>query len=64
MFKMGSHDPFGYLQHKLWQKERLGVKIDSLAPDHKKSGINLTFVCASGVRHVVGKLSMRNTTLL
>jgi len=27
MFKMGSHDPFGYLQHKLWPKERLGVKL-------------------------------------
>jgi len=25
--KMGSHDPFGHLQHKLWQKERPGVKI-------------------------------------
>jgi hypothetical protein len=21
MFKMGSHDPFGYLKHKLWPKE-------------------------------------------
>jgi hypothetical protein len=25
--KMGSHDPFGHLQHKLWPKERLGVKL-------------------------------------
>jgi hypothetical protein len=24
---MGSHDPFGHLQYKLWQKERLGVKL-------------------------------------
>ncbi len=22
MYKMGSHDPFGHLWHKLWQKER------------------------------------------
>ncbi len=26
MSKMGSHDPFGHLKHKLWSKERLGVK--------------------------------------
>jgi hypothetical protein len=24
---MGSHEPFGHLQHKLWQKERSGVKL-------------------------------------
>jgi hypothetical protein len=24
---MGSHDPFGHLKHKLWQKERPGVKL-------------------------------------
>ncbi len=27
MSKMGSHEPFGHLQHKLGQKERLGVKL-------------------------------------
>jgi hypothetical protein len=27
MFKMGSHHPFGHLKHKLWLKERLGVKL-------------------------------------
>jgi hypothetical protein len=27
MFKMGSHDPFGSLKHKLWPKERSGVKL-------------------------------------
>ncbi len=27
MFKMGSHDPFGYLKHKLWPKEGLEVKL-------------------------------------
>jgi hypothetical protein len=26
MSKMGLHDPFGYLKHKLWPKERSGVK--------------------------------------
>jgi hypothetical protein len=27
MFKMGSHDPFEYLQHKLWSKEEPWVKV-------------------------------------
>ncbi len=27
MFKMGLHDPFGHLKHKLWPKERSGVKL-------------------------------------
>jgi protease II len=27
MFKLGSHDPFEYLKHKLWPKKGLGVKV-------------------------------------
>jgi len=27
MSKMGSHDPFKYLKHKLWPKEGLGIKL-------------------------------------
>jgi hypothetical protein len=27
MSKMGLHDPFGHLKHKLWPKERPGVKL-------------------------------------
>jgi len=27
MSKMGLHDSFGYLKHKLWPKEGLGVKL-------------------------------------
>jgi hypothetical protein len=27
MSKMGSHDPFGHLKHKLWPKEGSGVKL-------------------------------------
>jgi len=46
---MRSHDPFGHLQHKLWQKERPGVKIGNLTFDYKKSRIDLISVCASGV---------------
>jgi hypothetical protein len=25
--KMGPHDPFGHLKHKLWPKERTGIKL-------------------------------------
>jgi hypothetical protein len=64
MFKMGSHDPFGHLQHKLWQKERSGLKIGSLTPDHKKSGIDPTSMRVGGMRHAVGKLSMKVATFL
>jgi len=27
MFKMSLYDPFGHLNHKLWPKERLGIKL-------------------------------------
>jgi hypothetical protein len=27
MLKMGLHEPFGHLQHELWQKERQGIKL-------------------------------------
>jgi hypothetical protein len=27
MSRMGSHDPYGYLKHKLWPKEELQVKL-------------------------------------
>jgi len=27
MSKMALHEPFGHLQHKLWQKEGLGIKL-------------------------------------
>jgi hypothetical protein len=64
MFKMGSHHPFGHLKHKLWQKERLGVKTGNLTPYHKKSGINPTSVGASDMQLAIGKLSMRAATLL
>jgi hypothetical protein len=32
MSEMGSHDPFGYLKHKLWPKEGLGVKLPIWLP--------------------------------
>jgi len=35
MSKMGSHDPFRHLKHKLWPKERLGVKLPIWLPTIK-----------------------------
>jgi hypothetical protein len=39
-------------------------QIGSLTPDHQKSKIDLTPMCAGGVQHAVGKLSTRVTSLL
>jgi hypothetical protein len=49
MSKMGLHNPFGHLKHKLWPKEGLGVNLS---------------LCAGGVPHTIKKLSMRATTFL
>jgi hypothetical protein len=35
MSKMGLHDPFGHLKHKLWPKERAGVKVAVWLPTIK-----------------------------
>jgi hypothetical protein len=32
MFKMGLYNPFGYLKHKLWPKEGLGIKLPISLP--------------------------------
>jgi len=34
MNKMGLHDPFGHLNHKLWPKEKVGSQIANLTLDH------------------------------
>jgi hypothetical protein len=46
MFKMGSHDPFGYLKHKLWPKVKN----------------RLNFFPCRWPPHIVGKLSTKATT--
>jgi hypothetical protein len=45
-------------------KRRANSQIASLTPDHKKSGIDLIYLATGGVPHIVGKLSMKATTLL
>jgi hypothetical protein len=35
MSKMGLHDPFGHLKHKLWQqKKKVGSQIGNLTLNH------------------------------
>jgi len=63
MSKMALHEPFGHLQHKLWSKERLGVKLAIWLPT-TKSWESTQPMCVGEVRHIVGKLSRRATTLL
>jgi hypothetical protein len=60
---MGLHDPFGYLKHKLWPKERLGVK-STIWLLTTKSHDSLIPLCVGGVPHIVGKLLTKATTLL
>ncbi len=45
-------------------KRKAGSQSASLTPDHKKSGIDLFPMSDSGVRHGVGKISTRATTLV
>jgi hypothetical protein len=45
-------------------KRKVGSQIGSLTPDHGKSGIDPIPLRSSGVRHVLGKISMRATTLV
>jgi hypothetical protein len=48
MSKMGSNDPFGHLTHKLWPKERPGVKLAIWLPTIK-SRESPQFPCVSVV---------------
>jgi hypothetical protein len=38
-------------------KRRVGSRIASLTPDHKKSGIDPIYLAAGGVPHIIQKLS-------
>jgi hypothetical protein len=50
MSKMGSHRPFGHLKHKLWSKERPGVKLTVWLLTIKSWKINPMFSHAGGVK--------------
>jgi hypothetical protein len=45
-------------------KRRVGSQIVSLIFDHKKLRIDPIYLCADDMRHTIGKLSTRATTLL
>jgi hypothetical protein len=45
-------------------KRRAGSQTTILTPDQKKSGINPIYLVSEGVRHTIGKLLTRATTLL
>ncbi len=45
-------------------KRRAGSQIANLTPNQKKSRIDPIYLAAWHVRHIVGKLSTRTTTLL
>jgi hypothetical protein len=44
MSRMGSHDPFGYMKHKLWPKERSRVKLAVWLPTTKSQELT-RFLC-------------------
>jgi hypothetical protein len=63
MFRVGSHDPFGHLEHKNYGQKKgreLNRQFDS---QPLKSRIAQISSCASGVKHTVEKLSTRATIL-
>jgi hypothetical protein len=65
MFKMGLYDPFEHLKHKLWPKEKLGIKLAIWLPTTKSQGIDpISLHVGGGVWHTVGKLSTKTITLL
>jgi hypothetical protein len=45
-------------------KRKAGSQIANLTPDHKKSGIDLIYLAAGGMPHIVGKHLTKATTLL
>jgi hypothetical protein len=63
MFKVGVHGLFGHFKHKLWSKEgqesNCQFNFRPLKVDNRPDVLT-----AGGVRHTVGKLAMKGTTLL
>jgi hypothetical protein len=55
---MGLHDPFEYLQHKLWPKERLGVKVSIWFPI-TKSQESPWITCVKVACHISLEISQK-----
>jgi hypothetical protein len=62
MPKMGLHGPFGHLKHKLWPKERLGVKLAIWFPIIK-SQESTQFPCVQVACNIPLKSSQRGLQL-
>jgi hypothetical protein len=58
---MGSHDSFEFLKHKLWPKERPGIKLAIWLLITKIALIPLR---EGGMPHTIGKILTRATTFL
>jgi hypothetical protein len=58
MSRMSSHDPFGHLKHKLWSKERPGVKLAVWLPT-TKSWESTRFPCVQVACNIPLKRSQR-----
>jgi hypothetical protein len=63
MSKMGLHDPFAYLKHKLWPKEGPKVKLPIWFPITKSWELPW-FTCVGDMPHNVENLLTRVTILL
>jgi hypothetical protein len=62
MSKMGSHDSFGHLKHKLWPKERPGVKLAVWLPT-TKSRESTRFTSLQAMCHISLESSRRGLQL-
>jgi len=51
MSKMGLHDPFGHIKHKLWTKKKSGVKLPIWLPN-TKSQKSPRFPCVQVACHI------------
>jgi hypothetical protein len=64
MSKMGSHRPFGHLKHKLWPKERSGVKWSmTIWLPTTKSRESTQFPCVQETCHILLESSWRGLQL-
>jgi hypothetical protein len=59
---MGSHDPLGYLKHKLWPKERSGVKLPIWFPTTKNQE-SPWFTCVQVEFHIFLESSQQGLQL-
>jgi len=59
---MGLHDPFGHLKHKLWPKEKSGIKLTIWLPTTKSQELTW-FPCVQVACHILLENSQRGLQL-